>query len=321
MLTCVPVRQMARSWMTTFYNMGGNILDKQMRNRYTAYMLMQLELNRTLSKPFDEPAPDHIHLPLVKIIVSVIRKFYDGPILTNNTFQHVNPLKLWFAQSSFQDADTYIQFFERCEKYYLTKKGSSGDQEMEDIYMKPSDFLYRLPPIQSGVVVYGACFSKNDQWKHPSPSVEPSNDRSKLNVLSPPFWPRSVISNPDQLFISRLPTIGKTWTAPAIFKCYFVCFSLFHLHTIRTTRRRRRIYNFESRFQRVSYGCALLVVASRCCCSTQTWAHHTTSHSLLPSPSCAVRCSFRFIMISHHHVCGVCYKVHIGGIRVPYRKL
>nr|XP_029716626.1 uncharacterized protein LOC109427196 [Aedes albopictus] len=127
---CPPeVRQMARSWMTTFYNMGGNILDKQMRNRYTAYMLMQLELNRTLSKPFDEPAPDHIHLPLVKII----------------------------------DADTYIQFFERCEKYYLTKKGSSGDQEMEDICMKPSDFLYRLPPIQSGVVVYGACFSKNDQ--------------------------------------------------------------------------------------------------------------------------------------------------------------
>nr|XP_029718370.1 uncharacterized protein LOC115261153 [Aedes albopictus] len=127
---CPPeVRQMARSWMTTFYNMGGNILDKQMRNRYTAYMLMQLELNRTLSKPFDEPAPDHIHLPLVKII----------------------------------DADTYIQFFDRCEKYYLTKKGSSGDQEMEDICMKPSDFLYRIPPIQSGVVVYGACFSKNDQ--------------------------------------------------------------------------------------------------------------------------------------------------------------
>lgn len=56
--------------MATFYSMGSNILDKQMRNRYVAYMLMQLEVNHQLSKPFDEPAPEHIHEPLARIIVS-----------------------------------------------------------------------------------------------------------------------------------------------------------------------------------------------------------------------------------------------------------
>lgn len=320
MLTCVPVRQMARSWMTTFYNMGGNILDKQMRNRYTAYMLMQLELNRTLSKPFDEPAPDHIHLPLVKIIVSVIRKFYDGPILTNNTFQHVNPLKLWFAQSSFQDADTYIQFFERCEKYYLTKKGSSGDQEMEDICMKPSDFLYRLPPIQSGVVVYGACFSKNDQWKHPSPSVEPSNDRSKLNVLSPPFG--HVASS--AIRISYLYHVYQPSEKHGRLRPYsnVILFVFLYFICIRYERQDVDdafiISNHDFNGFRMAARCWLLLLAA----AAQLKHGLTTPYlSLLPSPSCAVRCSFRFIMISHHHVCGVCYKVRIGGSRVPYRKL
>ncbi|XP_062556303.1 uncharacterized protein LOC134221124 [Armigeres subalbatus] len=129
LLLPAEVRQMARSWMTTFYNMGGNILDKQMRNLYAAYMLMQLEVNRELTKPFDEPAPGHIHQPLVKLI----------------------------------NADEYIRFFEKCEKFYLSKKGTTGDPHMEEVCMKPNDFLCRLPPIQSGVVMYGACFSKNNQ--------------------------------------------------------------------------------------------------------------------------------------------------------------
>lgn len=74
-----------------------------------------------------------------------------------------------------QAAEEYIRFFEKCEKFYLSKKRSSGDQQMEDFSMKPCDFLYRLPPIQSGVVVYGACFSKDNQWRQPPIEIKYSS--------------------------------------------------------------------------------------------------------------------------------------------------
>lgn len=51
--------------------MGSNLLDKQMRNRYTAYLLMQLEVNRgVLTRPFDGAPPEHISDPLAKVVVS-----------------------------------------------------------------------------------------------------------------------------------------------------------------------------------------------------------------------------------------------------------
>ncbi|XP_053690776.1 uncharacterized protein LOC128739323 [Sabethes cyaneus] len=124
------VRKMVKNWMTTFYSMGTNFIDKQTRNQYLAYMLMQLEVKRGLSKPFDQPAPDHIHEPLAKKV----------------------------------DPDDYIKFFEKCEKYYLVKKRSGENPAVpEEHRMNPAEFLHRLPTITSGVVAYGACFSKDTQ--------------------------------------------------------------------------------------------------------------------------------------------------------------
>ncbi|XP_055547548.1 uncharacterized protein LOC129731507 [Wyeomyia smithii] len=124
------VRKMVKNWLATFYTMGTNFIDKQTRNQYLSYMLMQLEVKRALSKPFDEPAPDHIHEPLAKKV---------GP-------------------------DEYIKFFEKCEKYYLRKKrfGEETDH-LKEHRMNPTEFLRRLPAITSGVVTYGACFSKDNQ--------------------------------------------------------------------------------------------------------------------------------------------------------------
>ncbi|XP_058454856.1 uncharacterized protein LOC131432537 [Malaya genurostris] len=123
------VRDMIRMWFTTFYKMGGNFLDKQMRNQYAAHMLMQLEVKRGLSKPFDEPAPDHINIPLVKVL----------------------------------STDDYINFFEKCEKYYRLKKRPDIESQPGCLQMHPAEFLYSSPPITTGVVAYGACFSKDTQ--------------------------------------------------------------------------------------------------------------------------------------------------------------
>lgn len=119
-----------------------------------------------------------------------------------------------FVQLCLQAAEEYIEFSAKCEKFYLSKKRSPGDQQMEDFNVKPCDFLYRLPPIQSGVVVYGACFSKDNQWKHPSIEIKYSPVSSSRSFIYITFRKQR-----------------KTWTAPAIFKCNFVCFSSFHLHT------------------------------------------------------------------------------------------
>ncbi|XP_055637421.1 uncharacterized protein LOC129776063 [Toxorhynchites rutilus septentrionalis] len=123
----VPVREKVKEWMATLYKMGSNILDQQMRNRYAAYLLMQLEVNQGLSKPFEQPAPDHIHIPLAKIV----------------------------------GVDEYIQLLEKCERYYVMKKRPNNEESKER--RTPYELMYRMPPADHGVIVYGACFSKDDQ--------------------------------------------------------------------------------------------------------------------------------------------------------------
>ncbi|KAL1389198.1 hypothetical protein pipiens_012571 [Culex pipiens pipiens] len=123
------VRAAIKPWTAVFYAMGSNLLDKQMRNRYTSYLLMQLEVNRgVLTRPFDGAPPEHISEPLAKVV----------------------------------DAEEYIRFFEKCEKFYLSKKHhvGGGDEPFQEHRMSPAEFLYRLPPISDGLIAYGACFSK-----------------------------------------------------------------------------------------------------------------------------------------------------------------
>ncbi|XP_058821451.1 uncharacterized protein LOC131683459 [Topomyia yanbarensis] len=131
MLFLVPktLRFIARVWFAVFYQMGGNFLDKQMRNQYAAHMLMQLEINRELSAPFDEAPPGHLDTQVAKVI----------------------------------GTDEYMKFFRKCETYYRLKKSTQGETQTEELRIQPAEFLYSSPPINTGVVAYGACFSKDTQ--------------------------------------------------------------------------------------------------------------------------------------------------------------
>ncbi|XP_055603701.1 uncharacterized protein LOC129751933 [Uranotaenia lowii] len=126
----VSERNVIKEWLNALYQMGDCKPDKQMRNRYASFLLMQLEVNRGLSAPFDKSPPGRIHQQLHKIL----------------------------------DVNEYIGFFEKCEKFYLltSTENPREPSQPDGVRIKPSDFLYKFPSIHTGIKTYGACFSNDD---------------------------------------------------------------------------------------------------------------------------------------------------------------
>ena len=117
-------------WLEAMYKMNTSVYDKQLRNRYLWFLLLQLEMG-SLVEPFTASPPKSIEQPISEVVAKEV---------------YVKILK---AGEKFYSASSKL--------YENNEHGQTGTTST-----RPHEFMSKNPNIPSGFACYGSVFSNQN---------------------------------------------------------------------------------------------------------------------------------------------------------------